>query len=475
MNGPHEVNEIYQLSRTLPPLERFLDEASRAVRPAIFEAGFEACSSLSSFDDFRDLADAYTSQRIQARVVHDVLLFTVQLGQFIKHAHHNPRIFEDINRGTAHIIGLDVGSFAASVAASAQDVDHALKLGLAVIAIVAQLGVTLEQRSKLINPLPSDWATNIAGLDQQTIGSHLKAVNQGRLKLQQAYVAVTTSTGVTVSAPPPTTNVFRAYCDEHGLEWQPPSSVSTSGRHGRHLPPLDLAAVVSTYPCLDIPVAADSLFVSPPMSEGQEWVLHEVLTTLCQGISQEPFHPDQILAQWAASMPISTRTLNLTSLGSTSRIQYLEHALRNRGLEPQLYLGELSSSESPTQGIAIVGMSGRFPGGANDISSFWDLLLSGRTTHTEIRPSRSDVPDAEEKAYAGSFLNNPGDFDHGFFRISPKEALEADPVQRLLLMATYEALQQAGYTPEGTKSVGTARVATFFGQTTTDWYALRSC
>ena len=474
MNGPHEVDEIYKLSRTFPPLERFLDEAFRAVRPEILEAGFEASASLSSFDDFRDLADAYTSQRLQARVVHDVLLFAIQLGQFIKHAHDNPAIFEDIKRGAAHLIGLDVGSFAASVAASARNVDDAINLGLAVIAIVAQLGVALEQRSKLIDPLTGDWASDIAGLDQRTIESHLESVNQDRLKLQQAYAAVTTSTAVTVSAPPSITNVFRAYCDERGLEWQSPSSVSTSGRHGRHLPPLDLAAVIGTNPCLDIPVAADSLFVSPAMSEGQEWTLHELLAMVIQGISQEPFHPDQILVQWAASMPTSG-TLNLTSLGCTSRIQYLEHALRTHGLEPQLYFRELSSSESATKGVAIVGMSGRFPGGANDISSFWDLLLSGRTTHAEIRPSRSDVPDAEEKAYAGSFLNNPGDFDHGFFRISPKEALEADPVQRLLLMATYEALQQAGYTPDGTKSVGTARVATFFGQTTTDWYAVRPC
>ena len=68
----------------------------------------------------------------------------------------------------------------------------------------------------------------------------------------------------------------------------------------------------------------------------------------------------------------------------------------------------------------------------------------------------------------GCFLKNPGDFDNRFFNISPKEALQMDPIQRLLLMVTYEALQAAGYSEETKRS----RIATFFGQTTQDWWSV---
>ncbi|HSN98872.1 MAG TPA: beta-ketoacyl synthase N-terminal-like domain-containing protein, partial [Candidatus Nanopelagicales bacterium] len=41
-----------------------------------------------------------------------------------------------------------------------------------------------------------------------------------------------------------------------------------------------------------------------------------------------------------------------------------------------------------TAPIAIVGMSCRFPGGADDLSSFWDLVREGREVITDVPPSR---------------------------------------------------------------------------------------
>lgn len=55
------------------------------------------------------------------------------------------------------------------------------------------------------------------------------------------------------------------------------------------------------------------------------------------------------------------------------------------------------------------------------------------------------------------------------FNISPREAIQMDPMQRMLLMTTYEALEMAGYNPEGGLSTTPARISTFFGQTTDDW------
>jgi len=71
------------------------------------------------------------------------------------------------------------------------------------------------------------------------------------------------------------------------------------------------------------------------------------------------------------------------------------------------------------------------------------------------------------KTRFGCFLTDPGLFDNRLFNISPREALQMDPLQRMLLMTTYEALGMAGYSNEDSEKL--SRIATYFGQTTEDW------
>ena len=53
--------------------------------------------------------------------------------------------------------------------------------------------------------------------------------------------------------------------------------------------------------------------------------------------------------------------------------------------------------------------------------------------------------------------------------MSPREITQTDSGQRLLLMTTYEALEMAGYFPDGSRSTNRRRIATYFGQTLDDW------
>lgn len=107
--------------------------------------------------------------------------------------------------------------------------------------------------------------------------------------------------------------------------------------------------------------------------------------------------------------------------------------------------------------IAVIGMSCRFPGGANDPEAFWELLHAGRDAIREVPASRWDVeayydpdPAAVGKTYVRSagLLDAPIDeFDPHFFGISPREATSLDPQQRLLLEVSWEALEHAGQAP----------------------------
>ncbi|MBV8097990.1 MAG: SDR family NAD(P)-dependent oxidoreductase [Verrucomicrobia bacterium] len=103
--------------------------------------------------------------------------------------------------------------------------------------------------------------------------------------------------------------------------------------------------------------------------------------------------------------------------------------------------------------IAIIGIGCRFPGGINDVESFWKLLVEAREAVSEIPPDRWNIEhfyDAEPGlpgksiAKRAGFLDNIDQFDPQFFGISPREAPYVDPQHRLLLETAWEAIEDAG-------------------------------
>ena len=106
--------------------------------------------------------------------------------------------------------------------------------------------------------------------------------------------------------------------------------------------------------------------------------------------------------------------------------------------------------------IAIVGIGCRFPGAIGP-QAFWQLLHNGTDAITEIPPSRQEVISPNDLdssqsersgAQLGGFLEQVDQFDCEFFKISPREAVNIDPQQRVLLEVSWEALENAGLSPE---------------------------
>ena len=130
--------------------------------------------------------------------------------------------------------------------------------------------------------------------------------------------------------------------------------------------------------------------------------------------------------------------------------------------------------------IAIVGMSCRFPGGADTPARFWELLRNGTDATCEIPADRWDIdaffdadPDAAGRMYVrrGGFLRGPIDqFDAEFFGISPREADAMDPIQRMLLELSWEALEHAGIPPHGLEGSDTG---VFVGHSGSDYGTLQ--
>lgn len=127
--------------------------------------------------------------------------------------------------------------------------------------------------------------------------------------------------------------------------------------------------------------------------------------------------------------------------------------------------------------LAIVGMAGRFPD-SESVEALWDLLEKGIDAHRIIPADRFPVEthfDPTGKAINtshtpyGNWIKNPGHFDPRFFNMSPREAFQTDPMQRMALMTAYEALEMSGYVPNRTPSTRLDRIGTFYGQTSDDW------
>ncbi len=119
----------------------------------------------------------------------------------------------------------------------------------------------------------------------------------------------------------------------------------------------------------------------------------------------------------------------------------------------------------PSEPIAIVGMSCRFPGSVATPQQLWQLLRGGGDGIGELPGDRGwnlDAlydPDPEQPrtsySRAGGFIADAGDFDAEFFGISPREALAMDPQQRMLLEGAWEAIEHGGIDPTTLKGTRT--------------------
>lgn len=101
--------------------------------------------------------------------------------------------------------------------------------------------------------------------------------------------------------------------------------------------------------------------------------------------------------------------------------------------------------------IAVIGMSGRFPG-ADGVAELWDLLKAGKESTTffteeELDPSvPAEIRNHPDYVKARGIVKEVQGFDAAFFGITPKLAELMDPQQRIFLEIAWQVLEKTGYT-----------------------------
>lgn len=260
--------------------------------------------------------------------------------------------------------------------------------------------------------------------------------------------------------------------------------------HVPHLPPLDLEGCIGgddlsallTRPVPDnVTIMSTSTCAPHP---GGRTSLRAVLLEGMRDASERPLRLVDTVTAALEHMSGHGGEIHVVTAGPSLQARGMEKTIAMCGLPCRMVALEprptTTTKPVPSDHIAIVGMAGRFPK-SDTIHEFWAMILKGIDTHTEVPPDRFPLPDwfdatGEAKnstsARHGCFINDPGKFDTRLFNVSPREAFQMDPVQRLLLMTTHEALDDAGFNNAGAATPNLddrPKVGVYVGQCTEQW------
>src|SRR5579872_6541686 len=128
------------------------------------------------------------------------------------------------------------------------------------------------------------------------------------------------------------------------------------------------------------------------------------------------------------------------------------------------------TNEDRQRDIAIIGMAGKFPE-ARNVNEFYHNLKEGRDSVRSLSLSRiwdTLLPPGKRYKILG-FLEDIDKFDYNFFRIIRSEAECMAPQHRMMLQLAYEAIENAGYSPD---ELGGSRTAVFMASNPSDYLEL---
>ena len=124
----------------------------------------------------------------------------------------------------------------------------------------------------------------------------------------------------------------------------------------------------------------------------------------------------------------------------------------------------------------MIGFSFRLPGGSDE--ALWKALLEGRDLVTSVESDRwvqdtflhpNKAEPGTSYSFAAGSIGDVAGFDAGFFGVSPREAEQMDPQQRVLLELTLQAFEHAGIPPSSMRG---SRCGVYVGLSSVD-YAYR--
>ncbi|KAK4230211.1 PaPKS1 melanin biosynthesis polyketide synthase encoded by the PaPKS1 protein [Podospora fimiseda] len=479
----------------------FLEQAGQALRKEIEQLNRVERSRLPLFLNLRQLNERYYAQKLKHPGVDGALLCISQLAHYIDHAEKN---YEDVTRhDRTLLVGLCSGMFAASAIASTPSLSTLVPVAVQAVLLAFRTGSHVHAIGERLNPVDEQsesWTYIFPGLKEDDATSALDDFHQqnGTPQASRAYVSAVSNSSIAVSGPPST---LKQVVDRNALSAKPTSIPVYGPYHASHIhSSVDIDKILR----LNESEVIDAFYNTRPRSAVMSctsgtWFQAQDTKSLFKSIVAEILNETLMFNKVLDGCLEKARSFKgknciIIPLGPTQNAATLANLLKSQtDLEVILRKAPTVSPESVASNIgnhgssgktklAIVGMAGRFPDAASH-EKLWELLEKGLDVHRVVPADRFDVKthydptgkriNTSHTPY-GCWIENPGFFDPRFFNMSPREALQTDPMQRMALTTAYEALEMSGYVPNRTPTTRLDRIGTFYGQTSDDWRELNA-
>ncbi|KAF2844227.1 ketoacyl-synt-domain-containing protein [Plenodomus tracheiphilus IPT5] len=469
-------------------LHAFLRAAYNALRNEIFTLSPEVRKDLPRFTCLEDLASWKDGGSGKQCIALDMAMTTIwQIGKFILQGEANYK-----TSGSSVVVGLCTGTFAAAAVSCSANTTELVPLAIEAVTASFKTGILVENVARRLTSsqdLDQSWAMLIESASSAQLVRDFNE-KSSMPSISKPYISAYAPGAVTVSGPP--TSLSKLVDSETFRKLVKKSIPIMGPFHAPHLySTKDLTTIVS-----GITQGArleSSLFLSRSKTTQEPQNFASLLEEAAAEVLLRPILWNDLLDRFETVLRTTApKSFSVVSFGSTA--QHLFHNVVKKTnpdlLRPSLQPanGILNASPAISSGgkkprLAIVGMSGRFPE-AKNTDAFWDILQEGLDVHktvplqhwdarTHVDTSANPRKNTSATPF-GCWLKDPEEFDARFFNISPKEAAQIDPAQRLALMTAYEAIERAGIVSDATPSTRPDRIGVFYGVTSNDWMETNS-
>ncbi|KAH7150529.1 beta-ketoacyl synthase, partial [Dactylonectria estremocensis] len=480
--------------RDNPLLSSFLEQVGARIRD---EIGCLSTQRQLLFPRFTTLIDLVSKlgETEGTPVLRFCLLSIFQIGQFLDYFSRNGRQYPTPQ--DTYCLGICTGSFASAAISCSRSLTELINTAIEAVVFAFRtslsslvIGYDISNEKQPLQTWSAVVSGDIASLQQKIEDYAASQVSNYQRHLHKPwipYVSAVTPNHITLSGPPSSLSAFLSATQlkAHKLNINSPY-------HSAYLfDDFEVKKIVNTQAWNSLEAKTRFLTALSP-STGQPETAENFGTLLRSAVHDslcEQVRWDYILH--TITEIFLSKDLQHCSLIpiSTNASQLLSSALGCANIEVQVEDVFSPPKEFPSQHghfadskIAIIGYSGRFPESASN-EEFWDLLRAGRDVHREVPEDRFNWrthydPTGKTKNTSrvkyGCWIKEPGVFDARFFNISPREAENTDPAQRLAITTVYEAMEMAGMVPNRTPSTQQDRIGVFFGTTSDDWREVNS-
>ncbi len=202
---------------------------------------------------------------------------------------------------------------------------------------------------------------------------------------KEAYISAEANSSQTISGPPSTLELLFSKSEVLARSRRAALPI-TAAYHAYHLGEPDMDALLGKSPLFDLlQTKTTRIFSTSSSTPVIAKDLRELLRVVIADILQKPLDWTNTVLQLA--IHLGKGPVRLKSIGQSSATKPLQ-ALRTAGVisyaeEEELQSSPETSLRAGSGAVAIVGMSGRFPG-AETLEDFWKVLENGLDLHKKV-------------------------------------------------------------------------------------------